>query len=287
MDTGETCILADPSEIPRKTWWSKKNGDSNGYLWFGESINGGTQFSYGDKQQSPNTVMIQTTFLRLLSKEASQNITYHCKNSIAYMDDQTGNLKKALILKSANDIEIKAEGSNRFKYTVLEDGCTAYLLTLPDHKHPAFELTIIKPCPASIFPDCNLYPMRLIPRQLWINLVSDLSHILDSGLIFPRFQSPYEKGNDEASLPKQLISLVAGSGIGVYGSGGAEHSDSWGKAVFQYRTQNTARLPIVDIAPMDIGDPNQEFGIEIGPAVDPWPEAPTAEDSLYADELAY
>lgn len=68
--------------------------------------------------------MIQTTFLRLLSKEASQNITYHCKNSIAYMDDQTGTLRKALILKSANDIEIKAEGNNRFKYSVLEDGCT-------------------------------------------------------------------------------------------------------------------------------------------------------------------
>lgn len=82
------------------------------------------QFSYGDKKHSPNTVMIQTTFLRLLSKEASQNITYHCKNSIAYMDDQTGTLRKALILKSANDIEIKAEGNNRFKYSVLEDGCT-------------------------------------------------------------------------------------------------------------------------------------------------------------------
>ncbi|NXF87281.1 CO5A2 protein, partial [Eubucco bourcierii] len=50
----------------------------------------------------------QMTFLRLLSKEASQNITYLCKNSVGYMDDQTKNLKKAVVLKGANDVEIKA-----------------------------------------------------------------------------------------------------------------------------------------------------------------------------------
>lgn len=40
---------------------------------------------------------------------------------------------------------------------------------------------------------------------------------------------------------------------------------NWGKTVFEYRTQKTARLPIVDIAPVDIGGPDQEFGIDIGP----------------------
>lgn len=40
---------------------------------------------------------------------------------------------------------------------------------------------------------------------------------------------------------------------------------NWGKTVFEYRTQKTARLPIVDIAPVDIGGPNQEFGVDIGP----------------------
>ena len=38
-----------------------------------------------------------------------------------------------------------------------------------------------------------------------------------------------------------------------------------GKTVFEYRTQKTARLPIVDMAPVDIGGPDQEFGIDIGP----------------------
>ena len=63
-------------------------------------------------------------FLRLLSTEASQNITYHCKNSVAYMDEASGNLKKALLLQGSNDIEIRAEGNSRFTYSVVEDGCT-------------------------------------------------------------------------------------------------------------------------------------------------------------------
>ena len=64
------------------------------------------------------------TFMRLMSNQASQNITYHCKNSVAYMDDNTSNLKKALLLQGSNDVEIRAEGNSRFTYTVSEDGCT-------------------------------------------------------------------------------------------------------------------------------------------------------------------
>lgn len=69
-------------------------------------------------------VNIQMTFMRLMSNQASQNITYHCKNSIAYMDSTTGNLKKALLLQGSNDVEIRAEGNSRFTYSVSEDGCT-------------------------------------------------------------------------------------------------------------------------------------------------------------------
>ncbi len=81
------------------------------------------QFGYGDDNLAPNTASIQMTFLRLLSTEASQNLTYHCKNSVAYMDEAAGNLKKALLLQGSNDVEIRAEGNSRFTYTVLEDGC--------------------------------------------------------------------------------------------------------------------------------------------------------------------
>lgn len=82
------------------------------------------QFEYGGQGSDPADVAIQLTFLRLMSTEASQNITYHCKNSVAYMDQQTGNLKKALLLQGSNEIEIRAEGNSRFTYSVTYDGCT-------------------------------------------------------------------------------------------------------------------------------------------------------------------
>ena len=66
----------------------------------------------------------QLAFMRLLANHASQNLTYHCKNSIAYMDEETGNLKKAVILQGSNDVELRAEGNSRFTFSVLEDGCS-------------------------------------------------------------------------------------------------------------------------------------------------------------------
>lgn len=42
MDTGETCISANPSSIPRKSWWS---APSNKPVWFGTNMNGGVQVS--------------------------------------------------------------------------------------------------------------------------------------------------------------------------------------------------------------------------------------------------
>lgn len=44
------------------------------------------------------------------------------------MDQATGNLKKALKLQGSNDVELRAEGTSRFTYTVLEDGCKVSLL---------------------------------------------------------------------------------------------------------------------------------------------------------------
>lgn len=72
----------------------------------------------------------QLAFMRLLANQAVQNITYHCKNSIAYMDEASGNLKKALLLQGSNDAEIRAEGNSRSTYTVSEDGCTVRPLSL-------------------------------------------------------------------------------------------------------------------------------------------------------------
>jgi len=130
-------------------------------------MTGGFQFQYGTDGADSEDVSIQMTFMRLMSNQASQNVTYHCKNSIAYMDSASGNLKKAVLLQGSNDIEIRAEGNSRFTYSVVEDGCTS-------------------------------------------------------------------------------------------------HTGSWGKTVIDYKTTKTSRLPIIDIAPMDVGAADQEFGVEVG-----------------------
>ncbi|KAK2851665.1 hypothetical protein Q5P01_007941 [Channa striata] len=166
METGETCVYPSIANVPKKNWWTSKSKDRK-HVWFGETMNGGFHFSYAQEGPAANAASVQLTFLRLLSTEASQNITYHCKNSIAYMDQTTGNLKKALLLQGSNDVEIRAEGNSRFTYSVLEDGCK-------------------------------------------------------------------------------------------------KHTGRWGKTVIEYKTQKTSRLPIVDIAPMDIGEADQEFGVDVG-----------------------
>ena len=76
----------------------------------------------------------QLAFMRLLANRASQNITYHCKNSIAYMDAENGDLKKAIRLMGSNDVELRAEGNSRFTYNVLEDGCTVRSSPLPSRQ---------------------------------------------------------------------------------------------------------------------------------------------------------
>ena len=42
METGETCLKANPSTVPRKNWWTSKSS-GNKHVWFGESMNGGFQ----------------------------------------------------------------------------------------------------------------------------------------------------------------------------------------------------------------------------------------------------
>lgn len=136
---------------------------------------------------------VQVKLLQRLSKESHQRITYHCKNSVAYKDGK-GTMKKALILKGANGQELRAQGNNRLRYTVIEDGCAVSLQQMKEH---------------------NIRDEKEL-------------HVLS--LLFPQTS----QGN-------------------------------WAKTVLEYRTQTPIRLPIADVAPMDIGKANQEFGLDIGP----------------------
>ncbi|MGV7383188.1 hypothetical protein PJJ89_29075, partial [Mycobacterium kansasii] len=51
----------------------------------------------------------------------------------------------------------------------------------------------------------------------------------------------------------------------VLEDGCTKHTGEWSKTVFEYQTRKAMRLPIIDIAPYDIGGPDQEFGVDIGP----------------------
>jgi len=164
--TRETCIHAHTPSIAQKNWY--RSNERKKHIWFGETINGGTEFYYNDETVSTQSMATQLAFMRLLSNQASQNITYHCKNSVAYMDGESGNLKKAVVLQGSNDVELRAEGNSRFTFSVVEDGCT-------------------------------------------------------------------------------------------------KHTGEWSKTVIEYRTNKPSRLPILDIAPLDIGGAEQEFGLDIGP----------------------
>lgn len=42
METGETCISANPSTVPRKTWWASKSSDLKP-VWYGLDMNRGSQ----------------------------------------------------------------------------------------------------------------------------------------------------------------------------------------------------------------------------------------------------
>lgn len=152
---------------------------------------------------------IQLTFLRLMSTEASQNLTYHCKNSVAYLDQQTGNLKKSLLLQGSNEIELRSEGNSRFTYTVTYDGCT------------------VSPLPGKG------------PSQ------------------GPGVPGRPSSSSSPHSHPMTPLSPCLPSA--------QSHTGAWGKTVIEYKTTKTSRLPIIDVAPLDIGAPDQEFGMNVGP----------------------
>jgi collagen type V/XI/XXIV/XXVII alpha len=45
METGETCISANPPSVPRKTWWTKSISSATKPVWYGADISSGTLVS--------------------------------------------------------------------------------------------------------------------------------------------------------------------------------------------------------------------------------------------------
>lgn len=157
MKEKRTCISAKPSQVTKGSYYS---GPSR-RMWFGEEMDNGFVFTY-----AADTSQLQ--FLQLVSSNAYQNVTYHCRKSIAYHDAAANSHKKALIFASADDREIFGGQRRKYQYTVPVDGCK-------------------------------------------------------------------------------------------------NRKNVWSKTVFEFQMDKTTRLPVEDFAVVDIGDPDQAFGLEIGP----------------------
>ena len=64
------------------------------------------------------------TFLRLLSSTVRQQITYHCKNSMAF----DGKLK-SINLIGENEVDIHMNSPRKYRPTLIEDGCKVCILS--------------------------------------------------------------------------------------------------------------------------------------------------------------
>ena len=70
----------------------------------------------------------------MMSTKASQNVTYHCSNSVAYHHGRRKHHRKAIALQSWNDLEIRHRG--KFKYDVISDDC--------QYERPEWATTVVQ-----------------------------------------------------------------------------------------------------------------------------------------------
>lgn len=110
MPKRATCVRSQPARSNNIEYV----GDEK-EIWLSE-VHNGMKLTY--KAESN-----QLTHLQMLSTHASQNITYHCKNSVGYFDAEKNNYRQAIKLLAWNDAELTAKNSQQLKYEVTEDGC--------------------------------------------------------------------------------------------------------------------------------------------------------------------
>merc|ERR1711935_314440 len=113
MDTESTCVSSKPLVSPAFKLSSQEDGKE---VWLSERKSESGPYHINYKADSH-----QMSFLQLLSHKAVQNVTFHCKATLAYKNSR-GTGKKSLSLMSWNDLEIKNRG--KFKYEVLQDKCS-------------------------------------------------------------------------------------------------------------------------------------------------------------------
>lgn len=76
----------------------------------------------------------QFAFLQVLSQRASQTITYHCKNSIAWLDEKMNTYEKSIKLLALNGYEYSSDGHVNAQPKVIRDECKVCFFSI--HQFP-------------------------------------------------------------------------------------------------------------------------------------------------------
>lgn len=105
-----SCVVPAPAKSDEISYQGKE-----AEIWLSEMSNG-MKINY--KADSN-----QLGFLQLLSAHATQEITFHCKKTIAYFDSVKNNHRRGLKLMTWNDNELLPKGPQRLRYETIEDGC--------------------------------------------------------------------------------------------------------------------------------------------------------------------
>lgn len=110
MTKRATCVKSQPQRSNNINYVGEEKE-----MWLSE-VHNGMKLTY----KADST---QLNHLQLLSTHATQNVTYHCKKSVAYFDAEKNNYRRSLKFLAWNDAELTAKNSQQLRYEVTEDGC--------------------------------------------------------------------------------------------------------------------------------------------------------------------
>ncbi|XP_078378137.1 uncharacterized protein LOC144661308 isoform X1 [Oculina patagonica] len=104
FERGASCVFPKNQKV--------NDPDAKPFQWMSERLTEAELINY-------NMIPVQMTFLRLLSRSVSQNITYHCYNSHAWKDEESRTIK----LQGDNEMELTSFAKT--KPVVLKNECKA------------------------------------------------------------------------------------------------------------------------------------------------------------------
>lgn len=107
-----TCVLPAMNITDEHT----APGSTQSPLWYASQHLQDGEIPYQSK-------VVQIKFLQSLHDKAEQEITFHCKNSVAYRDAQSKSKDRAILLTTFNGDWLGANNKKKFRYKVTEDGC--------------------------------------------------------------------------------------------------------------------------------------------------------------------